>query len=294
MAAKDAQLYTASTTPFTDTGDFDPGLADEYHHWLAASGVDGVFAVGTTGEFIALEDDERTAVIASAVRVFGSDRVIAHTGAPSLRQAARLTAAARDVGATRFAAMTPYFEVAHPDALADYYTELDSIGGGQFYGYHFPSRTTVALPPEQVRNITVRAGLAGIKVSGLPADETLAYLDPVDPGFEVFTGNDATFAECVRGGALGAVSGMSAAFPTVFVAMRDALRSGDADAVARAQADVQHVVTACEGVNFALVKKALDLQGVPAGPVRVALDEPSAEQVAVLEDTLDRLGIARP
>lgn len=293
MAANVAQLYPASTTPFTDAGDFDPGLVDEYHHWLAASGVDGVFAVGTTGEFIALDDEERTAVIASAVKVFGPDRVIAHTGAPSLRQAVRLTAAARDVGATRFAAMTPYFEVAHPDALADYYTELGSIGGGQLYGYHFPSRTTVVLPPEQVREITLRAGLAGIKVSGLSADETLSYLDPVNPGFEVFTGNDVTFAECVRGGAAGAVSGMSAAFPSVFVAMRDALNSGDEAAVGRAQDDVQHVVTACEGANFALIKKALDLQGVPAGPCRVALDEPTCEQVAVLEETLDRLGLSR-
>lgn len=293
MAASDAQLYTASTTPFTASGDFDPGLVDEYHHWLAASGVDGVFAAGTTGEFIALDDDERIAVLASAVKVFGADRVIAHTGATNLRQAARLTAAARDVGATRFAAMTPFFEVAHADALAEYYAEIGRIGGGRTYGYHFPSRTTVLLPPEQVRDITARAGLAGIKVSGLPVEDAIAYVDPADPGFEVFTGNDVTFAESVRGGAVGAVSGMSAAFPSVFVAMRDALRSGDEDAVGRAQDDVQHVVTACEGANFALVKKALDLQGVPAGPARVALDEPTCEQVAVLEETLDRLGIQR-
>lgn len=293
MGTRAAQLYTASITPFLGSGDLDRGLVDEYHRWLESSGVDGVFAVGTTGEFVALEDDERTAVIESAVEVFGTDRVIAHVGAPSLRQASRLARAARDVGATRFSAMTPFFEVAQRDSLVDYYAELNSIGGGQLYGYHFPSRTTVTLTPEQLRELASRAGLVGIKVSGMRVEETLSYLDGADAGFEVFTGNDVTFAECFLGGAVGAVSGMSAAFPTVFVTLRDALRSGDEDAVTVAQAGVERVVTACEGANFALVKRALDLQGVPVGPCRVALDDPTAEQVAVLEDTLDRLGIPR-
>lgn len=286
----DALLYPASITPFNDAGVLDPGLVDEYHLWLESSGVDGIFTVGTTGEFIALDDSERTLVIASAVKVFGTERVIAHTGAPSLRQAARLTAAARDVGATRFAAMTPYFEVAHPAALLHYYAELSRIGEGETWAYHFPSRTTVSLPPEQVWEIATEVGLAGAKVSGLPAEMTLSY---VAPGFDVFTGNDVTFAECVRGGAVGAVSGMSAAFPAPFVALRDALRDGDDAAVAEAQGGVQRVVTACEGVNFALIKQALTLQGIPAGPVRVALDAPTREQVAVLEDTLDFFGIPR-
>lgn len=289
MAAKDAQLYTASLTPFAPDGALDVGLVDAYHEWLESKGVDGVFAAGTTGEFIALEEDERIAVITSALKIFGTDRVIAHVGAATLRQAVRLTERARDAGATRFTAMTPWFEPAHPAALMHHYVEIDRIGQGETYAYHFPARTTAQVPPQQVREIAAEAGLAGIKVSGLPADELLAY---VAPGFEVFTGNDATFATVVRGGAAGAVSGMSSAFPEVFVEMRDALRAGDDDAVARAQTRIERVIAACEGVNFALIKRALDLRGVTAGPVRVALDAPNQEQVGVLVERLDELGLS--
>lgn len=286
-----AQLYTAALVPLQDDGDFDLGRVDAYHRWLDESGVDGIFAAGTTGEFVALDDDERTAVIANAVEVFGTERVIAHTGAPSLRHAARLTRAARDVGATRFAAMTPFFEVAHQQSLSDYYTELAAIAEGEFYAYHFPARTTASLSPSQLRAITSRAGLAGAKISGVSAAELLSYVDHANPGFDVFTGNDVTFADCVTGGAVGAVSGMSSAFPSVFIRMRDALRARDAVAVADVQADVEQVVAAVPRLNFQILKKALELQSIPAGVCRVALDQPSADEMAGLEATMARLGL---
>ena len=286
-----AQLYTAAVVPLRDDGDFDLGRVDAYHQWLDESGVDGIFAAGTTGAFVALDDDERTAVIASAVEVFGTERVIAHTGAPSLRHAARLTRAARDAGATRFAAMTPFFEVAHHQSLSDYYTELATIAQGSFYAYHFPARTTASLSPSQLRTITSRAGLTGAKISGVSAAELLSYVDHANPGFEVFTGNDSTFADCVLGGAYGAVSGLSAAFPSVFTRMRDALRARDAVAVADAQADIDQVVAAVPRLNFQILKKALELQSVPAGVCRVALDQPSPDELAGLQATMLRLGL---
>lgn len=287
-----AQLYAAALVPMPeDGGDLDLGRVNAYHQWLEDSGVDGIFAAGTTGEFIALDDDERTAVIANAVEVFGTERVIAHTGAPSLRQASRLTTAARDAGASRFAAMTPFFEVAHPASLEHYYTELAGIAGGAFYAYHFPVRTNASFGPSQVRGLTARAGLAGIKVSGVSAPELLSYVDHANRAFEVFTGNDITFAECVAGGAAGAVSGISAAFPRVFVRMRDALRAGDAVALRGAQADIEQAIAAVPRLNFQILKKALELQGVPAGTCRVALDEPSPEELVALEATMERLGL---
>ena len=287
MNSQRSQLHTAGIVPFTSRGDLDGGALVEYHRWLQANGVDGVFACGTTGEFIGLGDDERTLVIASAVEVFGPARVIAHVGAPTLRQASALLAAARDVGATRFSAITPWFERAHPAALLDYYARLSEACDGQLYVYHFPDRTGVQLTPEALAGIAERVPLLGIKVSGLPAADVLAY--QVRPGFEVFTGNDASYAECVRGGAAGAISGLSSAFPEVFVAMRDALAAGDEKAVTDAQAAIDDIVRVVQGANFALVKKALDLRGIPAGPVRVALDQPTPAQVRELRDLIARV-----
>lgn len=287
MTRTDSVLYTATTVPFDSSGAVDAGGLTEFYRWLDAAGVDGVFPCGTTGEFVALDDDERTLVVARAVEVFGHERVIAHIGAPTLRQALSLMERAKEVGASRFSAITPYFERAHDAALLWYYANLGQACGGQLYAYHFPARTGVDLTPARLGEIVAQAPVMGIKVSGLTAAEVLKYRPT--PGFQTFTGNDASYAESVRGGAFGAVSGLSSAFPEAFVAMREALASGDEAAMSRGQADIDDIVRVLQGGNFTLVKKAMDLRGVPAGPVRVALDAPTDEQVTQLRDLIARV-----
>jgi 4-hydroxy-tetrahydrodipicolinate synthase len=103
----------------------------------------------------------------------------------------------------------------------------------------------------------------------------------LDTGLTVYSGNDVEFAAFVRAGGSGAVSGVSSAFPEPFVALRDALNSGDDAAAAGAQADVERAVAAVGG-NAALIKTALAERGLPAGPVRVALDPATPEQRAAI------------
>ena len=85
-------------------------------------------------------------------------------------------------------------------------------------------------------------------------------------------------SSAIRVGPAGAVSGVSSAFPRPFVELRDALRGGDDRAAATAQARVEQAVAAVGG-NVALIKAALALRGVPAGPTRMALDPPSSAQI---------------
>ena len=290
MIATDAQLYTAGIVPFKPDGSVDSTALDTFHRRLNELGVDGIFAAGTTAEFATLDDYERLVVIQSALEVFGTTRVIAHTGHASLRQALRLTKAALKLGATRFAAMTPYFNPAEHEALIRYYAELHELIGetGELYGYHFPARSATIMSPEEHADIVLRAGLVGTKVSGLSAQETLSYLYGTPEGFRLFTGSDATFASVVHGGGYGAISGISSAYTLQFTAMRDALRRGDNEAEEHAQRDIDEAVASVEGANFALVKHALALQGLDVGSVRVALDAPSDTQLKRVAETVKR------
>lgn len=277
MTHTDAQLYTATVTPFNADGSLNIKAVDAFHQWLFDQGVDGVFAAGTTGEFTALDDDERITVIASALNVFGSDRVIAHTGASSFYQARRLTQMALNEGATRFAAMTPYFNPAGHEALVSYYAGLkELIGDGELYGYHFPARSATVMTPDEHEDIVTRAGLTGTKVSGLSASDTLQYKTSI-PGFRLFTGSDATFADVISGGGYGAVSGISSAFPQIFVALRDAIRAGDKEATETYRKQADTAIASVGGADFGLLKYALELQGIAAGSLRIALDEADQE-----------------
>ena len=107
----------ATVTPFRPDGELDTDAVAPLFDRLLDAGVDGVFVNGTTGEFVALDDDERETTVAAALDVFGSGRVIAHIGAADARHAGRLARRAVDLGAQRLAAITPYYLPSGPRGL---------------------------------------------------------------------------------------------------------------------------------------------------------------------------------
>ena len=169
--------------------------------YLEGIGVPGVFVSGTTGEFTALDDDERAAVLSAALTVFGADAVYAHVGAAAARQAERLTAQAVALGARRLAAITPFYLPADPAALMDYYRRLAAVAGdARIYVYLFAARTGVSVTPGQLADLATIPAVAGAKISGELRAVVLQYVDAVPDDFEVYSGNDVEFGDFVRAG----------------------------------------------------------------------------------------------
>ena len=100
----------ALVTLFDEHGEIDAPATAAHAAGLVDLGVRAVLVAGTTGEPSSLDPAER-AVLLGAVRDAlppGSGvPVIAGTGAPSIREAVALTAAARDGGADAVLALSP-------------------------------------------------------------------------------------------------------------------------------------------------------------------------------------------
>ena len=82
MPERSAALISAVPVPFTADGDLDDAGLQPLYRFLDTAGVDGVFTAGTTGEFTALDDDERETVLTEALAVFGPERCITMSGQP--------------------------------------------------------------------------------------------------------------------------------------------------------------------------------------------------------------------
>jgi 4-hydroxy-tetrahydrodipicolinate synthase len=276
-------LLSAAPVPFETNGDLDEKGQETLLRHLKDIGIPGVFVSGTTAEFTALDDDERAVVLSTALKVYGDDAVYAHVGAASARQAERLTTQAVAIGARSLAAITPYYLAAGPAALIDYYRRLDAVAGGaRIYVYLFAARTGLTVTPDQLAELATIPSVAGAKISREPTPVVLQYVDAVPDDFEVYSGNDIEFGAFVRAGGTGAVSGVSSVFPRPFLELADALRRGDDRAAAAAQHRIRQAVDAVAGADVALLKAGLALQGLPAGPTRVALDRPTGVQLATL------------
>ncbi|GLU48221.1 dihydrodipicolinate synthase family protein [Nocardiopsis ansamitocini] len=285
-----AQVITAAPTPFTHDERLDREGVQTLLESINARGADAVFAAGTTGEFTALEDEERLDVLTIALEVFGPERTYAHVGAATPRQAEQLTRTITGAGAQRLAAITPFFLPAPIDAVARYYERIvAAAGGAQVFAYLFQLRSTTPVTPDQLQKLA-DVGVAGVKISGESDASVSAFLAAAPADFTIISGNDIAFAELIHSGGTGVVSGVSSVFPKPFIALRDALRDGDAEAARAAQPQVERAVAAVKGGSIAHLKAGLEVQGLPAGPVRVSCEPVSAHDLQILKDTAHELG----
>jgi 4-hydroxy-tetrahydrodipicolinate synthase len=264
-------LLAATPTPFTADGELDSATARRFFTFLAAT-VDGLLVAGTTGEFPALDDSERLELIEIGFETAGPDHVIAHIGAPDAYRAARLAASAVALGATKIAAITPFYLAPTPTEIADYYLRIrEAAPDAELYSYIFPDRTAVTVPPDQFAQLAETAGLAGAKMSGAAARNVAEYA-AVCPGLRIYSGSDLDLAATLRDGGAGVISGRSSAYPEVFGALAAALAAGDAAAAERHQADVATIASL--GASIGLLKEALRLRGFAPMAARMPVAEP--------------------
>ncbi len=264
-------VFSAVPTLFGADGELDPG-ANRALYELVAGLVDGLFVAGTTGEFPALEDAERLSLFELALAEAGPDRVIAHIGAPDARHAGRLARAAVALGATRIAAITPYYLPARPDELAGHYRRIrDAAPGPELYAYIFPERTGLHVPPPLFAQVAEAAGLAGAKVSGSASADLAGYVAAA-PGLRIFSGNDASPWASMRAGGAGVISGRSSAYPEVYAAVR----RDEAE-----QERLDRIVAL--GASIGRLKHALRVRGLAGSPAaRMTVDPPDPGVAAAI------------
>jgi dihydrodipicolinate synthase/N-acetylneuraminate lyase len=225
----------AAVTPLRDGGDALDGEAiAPLVAFLADGGLDGLLALGTTGEGILLSEDERRL----AAQLFVSARpdgfaVAVHCGAQTTRETVALAEHAASIGASAVAVIgPPYFALDDEALLAHFSAAARACAPVPFYVYEFAARSGYAVPVGVLERLREAApNLAGLKVSDKPWERFEPYLLE---GLDVFVGPEALISRGLARGAEGAVSGLATAFPgEVAAAVRgvpgpdvEALRAG--------------------------------------------------------------------
>jgi 4-hydroxy-tetrahydrodipicolinate synthase len=284
-------VFSAVPTLFDGDGEVDIEANRALYAFIAGQ-VDGLFVAGTSGEFPALDDAERLSLFEVALAEAGPERVFAHIGTPDARHASRLAAQAVSLGATRIAAITPYYLPARPDELAAHYSRIhEAAPAAELYAYIFPERTALPVPPAVFARVAEVADLAGAKISGSASADLAQYVAEA-PGLRLFSGNDANPAAAVRVGAAGVISGRSGAYADVYGALVAALAAGDADAAGRHQELLDRIVAV--GASIGRVKYALELRGLGTRTARMAVDPPAPETETAIAGLVAELPVVRP
>jgi dihydrodipicolinate synthase/N-acetylneuraminate lyase len=276
----------AAVTPLRDAGEaLDEAAFPPYVDFLAGGGLDGILALGTTGEGFLLPVEQRMRAAELFLAAAGERLPVAvHVGAQSTWDTVELAAHAADTGAAGVAVMgPPYFRLDEGELLAHFAAAARACAPTPFYVYEFAARSGYAVPVEVLERLRdVVPNFRGMKVSDTPWDRFAQYLIE---GLDVFVGPESLIAQGRAAGAVGAVSALASAFPELVVAE---LSASDTLQQTVAQ-DVGSVRSALERFPFqSALKTVLARRGVPINPdVRRPLRTLSEEERAQLEAWLE-------
>jgi dihydrodipicolinate synthase/N-acetylneuraminate lyase len=210
----------AAVTPLMDGGrSLDHDSFGPLVELLAAGGVDGLLACGTTGEgaLLTVAERRRTAEAFLAVRPEGF-QVAVHAGAQTTHDTVALAAHALEVGADGVAVIAPpYFPLDPRELFEHFRSAAHACEPLPFYVYEFAARSGYTIPLDVIDRLRREQGnVVGMKVSDTPFDAIEPYLlDDLD----VFVGSEPLVRAAMERGAVGAVSGLASAWPDVVAAL---------------------------------------------------------------------------
>lgn len=275
----------ASVTPLREGGrSLDEEAFGPLVEFLVAGGLDGVLALGTTGEGIMLASEERRRVAQLFVETVGGRVAVAvHCGAQTTGETAALAAHAAEIGANAVAVIAPPYYPFDEVGLTGHFREAaEACRPVPFYVYEFAARSGYAVPLEVLGRLRQEApNFVGLKVSDAPFDRLAPYLVE---GLGVLVGPEALIVQGLEAGAVGAVSGLASAFPDLVSRL---VRTRDPE-LGRKVADLRAALQRLPVPGA--FKAVLALRGVPIGPdVRAPLRSLSEEERARVAGLLEGL-----
>jgi dihydrodipicolinate synthase/N-acetylneuraminate lyase len=267
----------AAVTPLSPGGTaLDEDAFGPYVDFLAAAGLDGILALGTTGEGMLLSVPERKrAAELFATAAAGRLDVAVHCGAQTTGDTTELAAHAASLGVAAVAVIAPpYFRLDAAALAAHFLRAAEACAPLPFYLYEFEAASGYPIPLAVVERLRAEApNLVGLKVSDSPFAKVRPYL--VD-GLDVFVGAEALLHEALAAGAAGAVSGLAAAFPQAVAAVvRSPSRAGAArlgEMRAALEAFPRHAA-----LKFVLRRRGALRHDDVRGPLRPLAPEEQAE-----------------
>ncbi len=238
---------------------------------LINNGVSGIFALGTNGEFYALNEKEKLRILAIAVQeVGGRVPVYAGTGCIGTRETVKLSKKAADLGVNALSIISPYFVGVSQD---DIYRHFDAVAKSvalPILLYNMPARTGNNIHHATIKRLAEKhANIVGAKDSSGNFDNTLRYIENTTPNICVLAGSDSFILWTLQAGGTGAISGWANAFPKLMCSIYEFWSKGDFAAANKAQRMIRPFrdVMALGNPN-SVVKRALNLLGHNVGPAR--------------------------
>ncbi|MDJ0939809.1 MAG: dihydrodipicolinate synthase family protein [Woeseiaceae bacterium] len=288
--------YTVSVTPFTEDGSrIDFEAQKRFLDWQLECDVPGIIILGTTGEFLAITDDERRQFVAETVQhVAGRMDVLVGAMNAHTPNAVRYSVEAEELGADGLMIIPPYYYTPTEDEIFEYYGSICEAMSLPVMLYNNPFTSNVDMSAKLVGRLT-RAfeNVRYIKEASMDVGRVYDIVEETEGVMNVFAGERPV--ESYLLGAVGYVNPFGNYIPVATARLWDFLVEGRLDEARK----IQHLADAINEIiaeghptyGHQCYSKALaSMRGYPMGDVR----EPLTRFASLGDEGRERLARMKP
>ena len=269
--------FTVAVTPFTeDLANIDYSAWNKFLDWQLSEGVPGIIILGTTGEFLTINDEERQEFVESTVtHIKKRIPVLVGTANAHTPNAVRYSKEAEELGADGLMISPPYYYTPTHEEIFKYYQKICEQVNIPIMLYNNPFTTNVDMPAKLIARLTKDfEQIRYIKEASMDAARVFDIITATDGIMNVFAGE--RIVESYLLGAVGYVNPYGNYIPKASTRICEMMTDGR---VSEAKM-IQHLIDEIQEVigeghptyGHQCYSKALaELAGYPVGDVRPPL-----------------------
>lgn len=285
--------YVAMVTPFDKNGQIDEEGFRSNINYLIDQGVNGLVGAGTTGESATINHEEHEKVIEILVdEVDGRVETVAGTGSNSTLEAISLTKFAEDAGADAALLITPYYNKPQQHALVEHYRTVAEKTDIPLIAYNVPSRTGVDMSVETIVELAKIDNVDAVKEASGSVDKVSDIYralqhEGLEDKFSILSGEDSLTLPIMAVGGTGVISASANIDARRMVLMVDSVLNDDYTRAMELHYEMVELIRALFiESNPVPVKTAMNLMGLPSGPLRQPLIGMKEENLEILKKAL--------
>jgi len=233
-------IFTPIITPLNQDEQINEKAFANHLDYLIDNGIHGIYLLGTSGEFVALDDEQRKLAIQIAVdRVNGRIPIICGAMDSSTKRVIHNVEIAEELGVDAVAMTPPYYYPPYSDKdIIAFYKSVASSTSLPVVIYNIPQMTKVMVKAEVICQLNADVeNIVGIKDSSRNWDNFLEMLADLgeDQGFSILLGAHTLAGAAIMLGAEGSVMSISNIDPNTAVRLYEAAKTQKIDELNKLQ-----------------------------------------------------------
>jgi 4-hydroxy-tetrahydrodipicolinate synthase len=285
-------VFAALVTPMTVQGGIDLNILKNFIEYQIRQGVHGLIPLGSTGEYYALNPQERHDVLKTTIdTAAGQVPVLAGTNAGSTHEVVSYCREAEEMGACGVLLAPPCYSLPTLGELFEHFRVVNNAIGVPIMLYNCPGRTGVDMTPDFIERLMEFENIQYIKESTGDITRVSELIQRCGDRLQVFCRCDTVALESVTLGAVGWVGGIVNVLPESHVKLYEfAVVKKDIPAARTLYYDILPSLRLIEGGGkyTQLVKAGCSAMGHSVGPPRQPLLPIKGQELEDLKQILNR------